>query len=236
MIGGGVGEAAERGRSPVEGSRVSREKDVGVPGNEEQGEADGKHETGREDEPRIGGADASGAPEAVCGEEQEGRRAGGHGHEVDETDGETEEFFGAHEAAYSFCMTLSMLGSLPVCFMAGAPVGVPHVAVSALGTMVCFVGGYALMRKAGQVLPARPAHPPFLECRMAVVLVVFAAVVWKVPPLLEAAPAIVSVACCFGGFVDGMVVGAVGGRRGLALAGALGAVWREGFDRGERWP
>lgn len=53
---------------------------------------------------------------------------------------------------------------------------------------------------------------------------------------LEAAPAILSVSCCVGGAIDGMFVGAIAGRRGLSLAGAFGAVWREGIDHGGlRW-
>ena len=215
--------------------RGSEREDVGVRGNEEQADASDEHETGHENNPHTKHLRNQYAAQQIDKEEEQGKTDTPKGAPIDEADKEVREFTYAHWAAFSLYMTGVTLAMFVVGLAAGAPVEMAHVAVAVPGAIVCFVGGYVPTRKAGARIPARPTHPPFLELRMAIAFIVLAAAVWKVPALLEAAPAILSVLCCLGGAIDGMFVGAIAGRRGLSLAGALSAVWREGIDHRGLW-
>ena len=142
------------------------------------------------------------------------------------------EFADAHDdACFSGFLTLMTACCFILCLMAGAPAEWIHVISGAVGYGTLFGIAYVAARRH----PGRRAHPPFTDCRFAFVLVAFAAAVWRVPALLEAAPAALMIVFCFSGGVDGAFCGRVAAYRGSSLGATLKAVLSV-IGSGERPP
>ena len=140
------------------------------------------------------------------------------------------EFPDAHgDACVSVCMTLATALAFMMCLLAGALADWRHV--------VFGVGGYGLLLMAGFIgarrRPGWRAHPPYIDCRAAFVLAGVAAAVWQGPALLEAAPGALVTLLCFGGVVDGVMLGVIAARSKCSFMGAVKAAWKEGTGKSE---
>lgn len=111
-----------------------------------------------------------------------------------------------HDAGLSLILTFILAVLLAVCALGPQTAGWKHIAVA--GGYWCVLFGilyWAVRRRgAGEEAPVRTA---FVESRLAIALIGFAAVAFRSPVLLDIAPDILAVAIAAAGGMDGMAVG-----------------------------
>ena len=111
-----------------------------------------------------------------------------------------------HDAGLSLILTFILVALLAVCALGPQTAGWKHIAVA--GGYWCALFGilyWAVRRRgAGEKAPVRTA---FVEIRLAIALIGFAAVTVRAPVLLEIVPDILAVAIAAAGGMDGMAVG-----------------------------
>jgi len=111
-----------------------------------------------------------------------------------------------HDVGLSLVVTVVLAVPLAVCALGAGTAGWKHIAVA--GGYWCALFGisfWVVRRKgAGNAVHARAA---FVECRLAIALIGFAAVTFRSPVLLEIVPDILAVAIAAAGCMDGIAVG-----------------------------
>jgi len=131
-----------------------------------------------------------------------------------------------HDAGNSLALTLALAMPLAVCALGPGTAGWRHIAVAAgyYGILFAF-SSWAARRWGGKdgVL----ARSVFMESRIAIALIGFAAVGFGSPVLLEIAPDVLAVAIAGSGLADGRSVGLEGRIRGCSVARALLCVARD---------
>ena len=121
-----------------------------------------------------------------------------------------------HDAGNSFALTLALAMPLAVCALGPGTAGWKHIAVAAgyYGILFAF-SSWAARRWGGKegVL----ARTVFMESRIAVVLIGFAAVGFGSPVLLEIAPDVLAVTIAGSGLADGRSVGLLARGHGCSV-------------------
>ncbi len=131
-----------------------------------------------------------------------------------------------HDAGNSLALTLALAMPLAVCALGPGTAGWRHIAVAAGYYGILFVfSSWAARRWGGKdgVL----ARSVFMESRIAIALIGFAAVGFGSPVLLEIAPDVLAVAIAGSGLADGRSVGLETRIRGCSVARALLCVARD---------
>lgn len=118
-------------------------------------------------------------------------------------------------------MTVALVVPLAICAFGAGTAGWKHVAVS--GGYWCALFGISFWlwsrRGSGRATPFRTV---FVEGRLAIAIIGFAAVTFRSPVLLEVVPDILAVAIAAAGGADGMAVGELRRRQAVPVAGDAG--------------
>ena len=120
----------------------------------------------------------------------------------------------------SFAVTLVLVAPLAICVLGAGTAGWEHIAVAGGYWCVLFGVSFWVVRRWGSSEGA-PLKAAFVECRLAIALIGYAAVTFRSPVLLEVVPDILAVAIAAAGCMDGIVVG--DSRRLQAAARSLAA-------------
>ena len=211
----GFGKARPFGRQPE--AAGLRPGGAPIAGQDEQEGGDSRYEEGEQGGAEYQFTENGRAEPEVQQDKESGQRdevtAGAHGGPG----------FGneeVHDAGSSFALTLALAMPLAVCLLGPGTAGWRHIAVAAGYYGILFVfSSWAARRWGGKdgVL----ARSVYMESRIAIALIGFAAVGFGSPVLLEIAPDVLAVAIAGSGLVDGRAVGLEARIRGRSVARAL---------------
>lgn len=111
-----------------------------------------------------------------------------------------------HDAETSLLVTFVLVVPMAICVLGAGTAGWKHIAVAGGYWCALFVISYWVVRRWGKG-EGTPQKAAFVECRLAIALIGFAAVTFRSPVLLEVVPDILAVSIAAAGCMDGMVVG-----------------------------
>ena len=127
------------------------------------------------------------------------------------------KFRDRHEAETSLLMTLVLVMPLAICTLGAGTAAWKHIAVSGGYWCALFGVSFWVCRRRGSGR-GTPFRALFVEGRLAIALVGFAAVTFRSPVLLEIVPDILAVAIAASGAADGMAVGVLRRRQAVPTA------------------
>ncbi len=131
------------------------------------------------------------------------------------------KFRDRHEAGTSLLMTVFLVVPLAICALGAGTAGWKHIAVSGGYWCALFGVSFQVTRRRGSGCGTR-FRAVFVEGRLAIAIVGFAAIAFGSPVLLEVVPDILAVAIAAAGCADGVAVGDSRGRTAAPTANNAG--------------
>ena len=175
-------------------------------GQEQYGSDEDGHEQGESGRPesRVPRQEGVEAKKQKGHEERDGNEVSGGAYIGPEVGGDGGEI--RHDAGLSLILTFILFALLVVCALGPQTAGWKHIAVAGGYWCVLFGILYWAARRGGAGEKA-PVRTVFVESRLAIAILGFAAVAFRSPVLLEVVPDILAVAIAAAGGMDGVAVG-----------------------------